>query len=98
MKVLPATVVVEANIVAMNRGLEQEFKQLVSSLGVTIAPIHATIARLAVTAHARFGKGRHKASLNFGDCLVYATATHLDLPLVFKGDDFFHTDVRRFSL
>ena len=44
---------------------------------------------------ARYGKGSgHKAQLNLGDCAAYALATSLDLPLLFKGNDFTHTDVR----
>jgi ribonuclease VapC len=43
----------------------------------------------------RFGKGRHRAGLNFGDCCAYALARTLDAPLLFKGDDFALTDVRR---
>ncbi len=53
-----------------------------------------TVADLAIDAFRRYGKGRHKAALNFGDCLVYATAKHLDLPLLYKGQDFIHTDLK----
>ena len=42
----------------------------------------------------RFGRGRHKAKLNFGDCMAYAVAKANDIPLLFKGDDFRHTDIR----
>jgi ribonuclease VapC len=49
------------------------------------------IARLAFD---RYGKGRHRAALNFGDCMSYAVAKANDLPLLFKGDDFSHTDIR----
>ena len=42
----------------------------------------------------RFGKGRHPAALNFGDCMAYALAKSLDAPLLYKGDDFALTDVR----
>jgi ribonuclease VapC len=48
------------------------------------------IARDAVL---RFGKGRHKAGLNFGDCFAYALAISEDIPLLFTGKDFAHTDV-----
>ncbi len=48
------------------------------------------IARDAVV---RFGKGRHKAGLNFGDCFAYALAKTEDIPLLFTGNDFSHTDV-----
>ena len=49
------------------------------------------IARLAFD---RFGKGRHRAGLNFGDCMTYALAKVHDVPLLFKGDDFRLTDIR----
>ncbi|MBK8754681.1 MAG: type II toxin-antitoxin system VapC family toxin [Candidatus Competibacteraceae bacterium] len=51
-------------------------------------------AQLAREAFLRFGKGRHPASLNFGDCFGYALARILDAPLLFVGDDFGRTDVR----
>jgi ribonuclease VapC len=49
---------------------------------------------LAAQAYARFGKGRHPAKLNYGDCMAYAVAKHFDLPLLFKGADFALTDVK----
>ena len=52
------------------------------------------LERLAASAYDRFGKGRHRASLNFGDCMSYAVAVHHDVPLLFKGADFGKTDVR----
>lgn len=52
---------------------------------------HATIAHEAFL---RFGKGRNPASLNFGDCMAYALAKALDVPLLFKGKDFALTDIR----
>lgn len=51
-------------------------------------------ADLATDVFLRFGKGRHKAALNFGDCMAYALAKSLDAPLLFKGDDFAQTDIR----
>ena len=50
-------------------------------------------AELARLAFAQFGKGRHRAALNFGDCFSYALAKWLGQPLLFKGDDFSHTDL-----
>lgn len=50
-------------------------------------------AELARQAYRDFGKGRHKAGLNFGDCFAYALAKEMDEPLLFKGSDFGHTDV-----
>ncbi|MEP9378609.1 type II toxin-antitoxin system VapC family toxin [Aquabacter sp. CN5-332] len=50
--------------------------------------------RLAADAFDRFGKGRHAARLNFGDCMSYAVAKAHDVPLLFKGNDFAQTDIR----
>ncbi len=47
----------------------------------------------AMQAHARFGKGRHRASLNMGDCFSYACAKVYRVPLLCKGNDFIHTDI-----
>ena len=54
----------------------------------------ALLALCAASAFARYGRGRHRASLNFGDCLAYATAVTAGDTLLFVGDDFKHTDVR----
>ena len=50
-------------------------------------------AELALSAFDRFGKGRHRAALNMGDCFAYACAKARNVPLLFKGDDFVHTDI-----
>ncbi|MEX6505465.1 type II toxin-antitoxin system VapC family toxin [Jiella sp. M17.18] len=60
---------------------------------IEIVPVPAEAAALAVDAYARFGKGRHPAGLNFGDCFAYACARHLGVPLLYKGDDFALTDI-----
>ena len=51
-------------------------------------------APAAARARRPFGKGRHPANLNVGDCFAYATASLANLPLLFKGDDFTQTDLR----
>ncbi len=61
---------------------------------VSIMAVDETLARSAIQAFERFGRGRHAAGLNFGDCFSYALAKSLDAPLLFKGDDFAKTDVR----
>lgn len=72
------------------------FDELVSDLGIIIEPVTAHQATIAREAHRRFGRGSgHPAKLNFGDCFAYALATELDEPLLFVGQDFIHTDVRR---
>jgi ribonuclease VapC len=71
------------------------FDDLCQRIGVTIEPVTAEHARLARSAHAAFGKGRHRAGLNLGDCFAYALAKATGEPLLFKGDDFTATDVTR---
>ena len=58
---------------------------------VSVTPQQAAIA---VDAFRRFGRGRHRAGLNIGDCFSYALAAATGYPLLFKGEDFIHTDVR----
>ncbi|HZS85401.1 MAG TPA: type II toxin-antitoxin system VapC family toxin [Stellaceae bacterium] len=60
---------------------------------IEIIPITAQIGREAVAAFGHFGRGRHPAALNLGDCFAYACARLLDAPLLFKGDDFAQTDI-----
>jgi ribonuclease VapC len=60
---------------------------------VRVVPITAEIGRGALSAFERYGRGRHPAALNMGDCFAYACARQLDMPLLFKGDDFLLTDV-----
>jgi ribonuclease VapC len=58
-----------------------------------LIPVDEEQANLARRAFQQFGKGRHPAGLNFGDCYSYALARALDVPLLFKGNDFKQTDV-----
>lgn len=68
--------------------------ELINALGIGIEPITAYQAALAREAYRDFGKGSgHRAGLNFGDCFSYALAKELAEPLIFKGDDFSHTDL-----
>jgi ribonuclease VapC len=60
---------------------------------VRIVPIDAAIGDTALAAFERFGKGRHRAGLNMGDCFAYASARAHGVPLLCKGDDFAHTDI-----
>ena len=63
--------------------------------GIEVAPFTAEQAALAREGWRRFGKGRHAAGLNLGDCFAYALAQERGEPLLFKGEDFARTDVRR---
>lgn len=68
--------------------------EIIAELRIEILPFTAEQAHLAFEAFRRFGKGRGgKASLNFGDCFVYALAKELEAPLLFKGADFAQTDM-----
>ena len=69
-------------------------QDLVKELGVTIVAFGEAEWHRAADAFARFGRGRHRASLNFGDCLAYATAATASDTLLFVGDDFRHTDIK----
>jgi ribonuclease VapC len=61
---------------------------------IEVVPVSLEHAEIAIEAFRRFGRGRHRAALNIGDCFSYALAKSTDLPLLFKGDDFIHTDIR----
>jgi ribonuclease VapC len=67
--------------------------QLLASWNVIVTPFDVRHARVATDAFLRFGKGRHPAALNFGDCMTYATAQVAGLPLLFAGEDFAQTDI-----
>jgi len=62
--------------------------------GVTVEPVTVEQGELARQAFLDFGKGRHKAGLNYGDCFPYALAKATGEPLLFKGNDFSQTDIR----
>lgn len=64
-------------------------------LGISVGPVSAEQAVLASQARNIYGKGRHRADLNFGDVFVYALAKSVDEPLLFKRNDFIHTDLKR---
>ena len=71
--------------------LLERFFQLTGAEIVAVTPHQAEIA---ADAFRRFGRGRHRASLNIGDCFSYARAAATDHSLLVKGDDFIHTDIR----
>jgi ribonuclease VapC len=72
----------------------RDLERLLGSGGFDIVAVTRTQADLAIDAFRRYGKGRHKAGLNIGDCFTYALAAAGDHPLLFKGNDFIHTDIR----
>jgi ribonuclease VapC len=91
-----AATYVEASIIVRSRqGPEAaaDLDRLLATTSVEIAPIDERHAAIAVAAWERFGKGRHEAALNFGDCFSYALAKERGAALLFKGDDFARTDI-----
>lgn len=89
--------VAEALIVLDNRTRDDNtdlLRDMLFELGLVIEPVTLSGSWLAGAAYRRFGKGHHRARLNYGDCFAYALAKSLGLPLLFKGDDFRHTDIR----
>ncbi|MEW5741508.1 MAG: type II toxin-antitoxin system VapC family toxin [Myxococcota bacterium] len=95
-KVVNAATLFEAAIAAERRaGIEgrERLDRLVERVGPEVVPFSQELLGWAREAFRRFGKGRHPAGLNLGDCIAYATARHEVLPLLFKGDDFPRTDI-----
>lgn len=94
-RVMSAGNYVECAMVAIGRrGGVTILDEWLARRSVEVTPVDHDLARLAGDAFRRFGKGRHDARLNYGDCFAYALAKSLDAPLLFKGDDFACTDIR----
>lgn len=94
---MSAASLVEASILIETRfGAEgvQDLDLLVSKAKIEVASVDAEQALVARRAFSRFGKGRHAAGLNFGDCFAYALAEARGEPLLYKGDDFTKTDIQ----
>ena len=87
---LETSIVVESR--AGNRGLEQ-LDALLERATIEVVPVTVDQVRAARRAWREFGKGNHPAGLNFGDCFAYALALTTGETLLFKGDDFTHTDI-----
>jgi ribonuclease VapC len=75
------------------RAAEAILDRFFDAARVQVVPITAEIGRSALSAFERYGRGRHPAALNMGDCFAYACARELGIPLLFKGDDFPLTDI-----
>jgi len=87
---------VEAAIVAEGRtgpGMAEKLDALMDAIRPEIVPFTLAHAAIARDAWRRYGKGRHKAALNLGDCFSYALAKERGQALLFKGDDFAATDI-----
>jgi ribonuclease VapC len=87
---------VEAAIVLDSRGnpaLGRRLDDFIREARLVLEPVTVEQARLARETYRDFGKGRHRAGLNFGDCFAYALAKYKGEPLLFKGNDFGRTDI-----
>jgi len=97
-RLVAAPTLVEASIVIERLGeprLVREFDTLLADLQVATVAFTEQHARIAREAYRDFGRGSgHRARLNLGDCFAYALAKDTGEPLLYKGDDFGHTDVR----
>jgi ribonuclease VapC len=94
---ISAASMVESGIVAQARhgdSGERELDSLTQRLAIDVVPVTAEQADIARSAYRRYGKGRHVASLNYGDCFSYALAALADEPLLCVGTNFSQTDVR----
>jgi ribonuclease VapC len=88
---LEAGIVISSRTSSDARGM---LSRLLLESGIEVLPVTDAHFGVAMDAWLRFGKGRHPAALNFGDCLAYATATLAREPLLCVGDDFPRTDCR----
>ena len=95
-RLISAASVLETSIVIENRrgeGAGKALDLLMEKIAIKINPVTAEHALIACQAYRDFGKGRHPAKLNFGDCFSYATAKLRCEALLFKGNDFNQTDI-----
>lgn len=96
--VVGAPTLLETSVV-VGRSRHADLDELLRDVGAVVAPFTAEHARLARDAYARYGRGSGSpARLNLGDAMSYAVAIAADEPLLFKGDDFVHTDVPQADL
>jgi ribonuclease VapC len=95
-RMMSAGAYLELSIVMMDRRgpmARQAVDGFLAGALITIMPFDEEQAILGREAFMRFGKGRHKAALNFGDCMTYALAKRENLSVLFKGTDFTETDL-----
>jgi ribonuclease VapC len=96
-RLISAVTRVELSFVIEGRKGEQgraDLELMLRDGGFEIVSVTAQQAMIAIDAFRRYGRGRHRAGLNIGDCFSYALAAITSQPLLFKGNDFIHTDLR----
>jgi len=97
MRLISAVTALETQMVLLSRlgpTAVDRFRDLLTQAAITVVPFDAPLAEAAFQAFRRYGKGRgHPAQLNIVDCAAYALARAHGLPLLYKGNDFAHTDI-----
>ena len=95
-RLVSAATVVDLTLVVLGRvgeAGESQLDRLLAAIDAEIVPVDAEQATIARDAALHYGRGRHRAGLNFGDCFSYALSVALGEPLLCVGDDFSQTDV-----
>ena len=94
-RLFSAANLLEAIVIESRKGENggRELDLLIYRADIEIVPLDQDQAEIARIAWRRFGKGRHPAALNYGDCFAYALAKSRRLPLLYQGDDFSQTDI-----
>ncbi|AXV16228.1 VapC toxin family PIN domain ribonuclease [Neorhizobium sp. SOG26] len=92
--IMSAGTLVEARIVALGARRLSTLDEIIAGSIAEVIPVTDERARFVSDVYWRWGKGFHRAGLNFGDCFAYATAKEFDCPLLYIGNDFAQTDVR----
>jgi ribonuclease VapC len=90
---ISAATVAEALIVAERKNVSPSMAALLNLVRFNIIEVSADTAQRVLRIYQTWGKGRHPARLNFGDCFAYDTARHHNCPLLFVGEDFRRTDI-----
>lgn len=94
---MPAPVLLETMLASSRATVgspRRDVDELIRRFGIAVVPFDEVDAHDAYSAFLQFGKGRHPAALNFGDCMVYALAAKHDCPILCTGDDFAQTGIR----
>ena len=91
--IISAGTLSEAYLVATAHRLDGELRNLIDEISAEVIEVTANSARRIGAVWGRWGKGRHPAALNFGDCFAYELASERQCPLLFVGNDFAKTDV-----
>jgi ribonuclease VapC len=91
---ISAATVAESLIVAAHRNVGEGMARIIDGLGFNVVAVTLASAQRVAKAYAQWGKGYHRAGLNFGDCFAYEVAKEQDCPLLYVGGDFVRTDIK----